>query len=950
MLRRPCAAVSVALSERSERSRHGRASGRSRRLPAEPAAPGIERQAENARRGARGRRARASSPRPLCAGARLRRAPGGATASLTPADREDRTALAKFYEARQQRTGVGDGGRPEPARAAAVIGGNRQGRRLGPGGVGVSRCRPCCRRRAGARPARRCRGAAQPGGPQVRAPCARRPRRADLAQPQPRSQAAAARTRPGHRRDRHGRKPGRLSARPASAAPPIRGAAPEVPGAAARPAAQPPAGGRQQGRQEEGRRHAAGGPQRAAGCSSTWSSGAGCPRTSATSTSGSTSPSSLIRVVKNGQVIHAERIVVGKADTQTPVFSDEMEQVIFHPFWGVPDSIKRSELLPNLARRQHHACRAVEPAHPVAAAGTSIPQSVDWAHGRHAQVPRLPAAGRRQCARRRQVPLPQQARRLHARYAAEEPVQRLRAHLQPRLHARARSPCGSPSCSWPRTRTGRRVASPRPSAAVAPNNQINLDAQDTGAHHLFHRRGGRGRQGQASRDIYGHEKRIALGLEGKAHLIAQAVKEATGPIRAEADRPARRNQARRRRREWINQGVFEQWTLPRRSMATNSWSAAMLPQCGIQCDSSALSTSWRQICGDHATWAALAEWPSGGRERPGALALRPATEGKLGLLARRRGIAAASRSPCSRSSSAAVEHHGPDARPHHLPLQHPHQGDADRPVQEGRQTPPRGDRADQLDRCATGRGREDPHGSGARSICSGRSTPSSARTSRSTSSPATVRAPPTTCCARPSAGRRARAGTSSARPPTSSFPDVPLRKLRYSALIRERGGVGYYPTSAIPFVHVDTDRVRAWPRLPRYELALLFPSGRTQHVPERRRAAHQRRRAQGARHNPMLVASSPRSTICARGRRPHRSRWLRSARRSPQLCPRRASWSVRRRSIRARAIGIVPGWPRWRRSPSRRACCRRRLPSAGVRRCARRASCRSPPPTRSATP
>ena len=63
------------------------------------------------------------------------------------------------------------------------------------------------------------------------------------------------------------------------------------------------------------------------------------------------------------------------------------------------------------------------------------------------------------------------------------------------------------------------------------------------------------------------------------------------------------------------------------------------------------------------------------------------------------------------------------------------------------------------------------------------------------------------------------------------FPDVPLKKLRYSALIRERGGVGYYPTSAIPFVHVDVDRVRAWPRLPRPELALLFPSGHTHHMP-----------------------------------------------------------------------------------------------------------------------
>ncbi|HRD78832.1 MAG TPA: DUF882 domain-containing protein, partial [Hyphomicrobiaceae bacterium] len=63
------------------------------------------------------------------------------------------------------------------------------------------------------------------------------------------------------------------------------------------------------------------------------------------------------------------------------------------------------------------------------------------------------------------------------------------------------------------------------------------------------------------------------------------------------------------------------------------------------------------------------------------------------------------------------------------------------------------------------------------------------------------------------------------------FPDIPLKSLRYSALIRERGGVGYYPTSAIPFVHVDTSRVRHWPRLPRHELALLFPSGKSQHMP-----------------------------------------------------------------------------------------------------------------------
>jgi uncharacterized protein YcbK (DUF882 family) len=63
------------------------------------------------------------------------------------------------------------------------------------------------------------------------------------------------------------------------------------------------------------------------------------------------------------------------------------------------------------------------------------------------------------------------------------------------------------------------------------------------------------------------------------------------------------------------------------------------------------------------------------------------------------------------------------------------------------------------------------------------------------------------------------------------FPDISVKQLRNSALIRERGGVGYYPTSAIPFVHVDTGPVRAWPRVPRLELAILFPSGQTKHIP-----------------------------------------------------------------------------------------------------------------------
>lgn len=85
------------------------------------------------------------------------------------------------------------------------------------------------------------------------------------------------------------------------------------------------------------------------------------------------------------------------------------------------------------------------------------------------------------------------------------------------------------------------------------------------------------------------------------------------------------------------------------------------------------------------------------------------------------------------------------------------------------------------------------------------------------------------------------------------FPDVPVRKLRYSALVRQQGGVGYYPRSSIPFVHVDTGRVRHWPRMSRTELALLFPNGRTRHRPPDNKPITRRDAAIARRDNPDLA-------------------------------------------------------------------------------------------------
>lgn len=61
-------------------------------------------------------------------------------------------------------------------------------------------------------------------------------------------------------------------------------------------------------------------------------------------------PEFTVRVVKNGEIIHSERVITGLTDKQTPVFSENLKQVIFRPRWNVPNSIKVRELYPSLLR------------------------------------------------------------------------------------------------------------------------------------------------------------------------------------------------------------------------------------------------------------------------------------------------------------------------------------------------------------------------------------------------------------------------------------------------------------------------------------------------------------------------------------------------------------------------------------------------------------------------
>ncbi len=56
------------------------------------------------------------------------------------------------------------------------------------------------------------------------------------------------------------------------------------------------------------------------------------------------------RVVKDGKIIREVRIVAGEVDKETPIFSHPLRKVVFKPTWIVPDSVKVHELWPSLLR------------------------------------------------------------------------------------------------------------------------------------------------------------------------------------------------------------------------------------------------------------------------------------------------------------------------------------------------------------------------------------------------------------------------------------------------------------------------------------------------------------------------------------------------------------------------------------------------------------------------
>ena len=60
---------------------------------------------------------------------------------------------------------------------------------------------------------------------------------------------------------------------------------------------------------------------------------------------------------EHGKPVMDIRVVVGKPGNETPIFSDEMETVVFSPYWNIPDSIAQGETAPAIARDPNYLAR-----------------------------------------------------------------------------------------------------------------------------------------------------------------------------------------------------------------------------------------------------------------------------------------------------------------------------------------------------------------------------------------------------------------------------------------------------------------------------------------------------------------------------------------------------------------------------------------------------------------
>lgn len=229
-------------------------------------------------------------------------------------------------------------------------------------------------------------------------------------------------------------------------------------------------------------------------------------------------PEYLVRVVKNGEIVHEERIIIGEMNNQTPMFSDVLQTIYFNPRWHVPQSIKVNELYPSLARGgnsfERQGLRLMRNGKYV------DPYSVDWSRADIRNYDVYQPSGPRNALGIVKFTFPNK----HAVYLHDTPTKNLfNSEVRTFSHGciRVRNPMRLAEVllekdkGWTADQVHETQQSNPDEVAVKMDTKIPV--------HITYFTSLIGEDGteRIVKDVYGHEQRVKLALAGKFNQIAK---------------------------------------------------------------------------------------------------------------------------------------------------------------------------------------------------------------------------------------------------------------------------------------------------------------------------------------------------------------------------------------------------------------------------------------------
>jgi murein L,D-transpeptidase YcbB/YkuD len=103
-------------------------------------------------------------------------------------------------------------------------------------------------------------------------------------------------------------------------------------------------------------------------------------------------PDFRLETIEHGKPVMAMRVVVGAPDNKTPIFADEMTQVVFSPYWNVPPRIAEEETIPRASSDPEFLAR--NNMEVVGPSGEVVdPYVVDWTNAKGLRIRQRPGSG-----------------------------------------------------------------------------------------------------------------------------------------------------------------------------------------------------------------------------------------------------------------------------------------------------------------------------------------------------------------------------------------------------------------------------------------------------------------------------------------------------------------------------------------------------------------------------